>query len=98
MATVAQPERAAPQQPTYHEITRDVVATLGRPSRTYFVLLAVVLAVLALGGFALLWQVRWGLGVAGYTPPVLWGVYITTFVFWVGIAHSGTLRYTAPPK
>ena len=20
-----------------------------------------------------------------------WGVYITTFVFWVGIAHSGTL-------
>ncbi len=28
---------------------------------------------------------------AGYTPPVMWGVYITTFVFWVGIAHSGTL-------
>ena len=23
--------------------------------------------------------------------PVGWGVYITTFVFWVGIAHSGTL-------
>jgi molybdopterin-containing oxidoreductase family membrane subunit len=91
MTTVAQPEQQAPAQPTYHEITRDVVATLGRPGRTYYVLLAIVLAVLAVGAFALLWQVRWGLGVAGYRPPVLWGVYITTFVFWVGIAHSGTL-------
>ena len=32
-----------------------------------------------------------GLGLAGYTPPVIWSVYITTFVFWVGIGHAGTL-------
>ena len=32
-----------------------------------------------------------GLGVAGYSPPVMWGVYIITFVFWVGIGHAGTL-------
>ena len=24
-------------------------------------------------------------------PPVMWGVYIITFVFWVGIGHAGTL-------
>ncbi len=91
MATVVEPEQQKAAQPTYHEITRDIAATLGRPSRAYFMLLAFVLVVLAVGVFALLWQVRWGLGVAGYTPPVLWGVYIATFVFWVGIAHSGTL-------
>ena len=34
---------------------------------------------------------RNGLGVAGYQPPILWGVYITNFVFWIGITHSGTL-------
>ena len=28
---------------------------------------------------------------AGYHPPVMWGVYIITFVFWVGIGHAGTL-------
>ena len=28
---------------------------------------------------------------AGYSPPVMWGVYIMTFVFWVGIGHAGTL-------
>jgi Ni/Fe-hydrogenase subunit HybB-like protein len=32
-----------------------------------------------------------GIGVTGITNPVGWGVYIANFVFWVGIAHSGTL-------
>ena len=32
-----------------------------------------------------------GLGHAGYNPPIFWSVYITTFVFWVGIGHAGTL-------
>jgi molybdopterin-containing oxidoreductase family membrane subunit len=41
--------------------------------------------------FCFLYQVYTGLGVAGYRHPVFWGVYITDFVFWVGIAHSGTL-------
>ncbi len=35
--------------------------------------------------------VKDGLGHAGYKPPIFWSVYITTFVFWVGIGHAGTL-------
>jgi molybdopterin-containing oxidoreductase family membrane subunit len=89
MATIVRQDQIT--RPTYHEITRDIAATLGSPSRTYYVLLGIVVAVFAVGVGALLYQVRFGLGVAGYTPPVMWGVYITTFVFWVGIAHSGTL-------
>jgi Ni/Fe-hydrogenase subunit HybB-like protein len=27
----------------------------------------------------------------GLTNPVGWGTFITTFVFWVGIGHAGTL-------
>ena len=38
-----------------------------------------------------MYQVRTGMGVAGISHPVGWGVYIGNFVFWVGIAHSGTL-------
>ncbi len=89
MATIVQPERTAP--PTYNDITRDIAATLGNPSRGYYILLGSSMALFAGGVLALLVQVRLGLGVAGYTPPVMWGVYITTFVFWVGIAHCGTL-------
>jgi molybdopterin-containing oxidoreductase family membrane subunit len=94
MAMTAHPEVAHPHphaHPTYHEVTRDIAATLGNPRPGYYILLGFVLTVLAAGALALLYQIRWGLGVAGYTPPVMWGVYITTFVFWVGIAHSGTL-------
>ena len=38
-----------------------------------------------------IYQIHEGLGAAGYQPPVMWGVYIITFVFWVGIGHAGTL-------
>src|SRR4030042_1199845 len=31
------------------------------------------------------------MGVAGISHPVGWGLYIGSFVFWIGIAHSGTL-------
>src|SRR5919204_5489694 len=41
---------------------------------------------------ALLWiyQMYDGLQVTGLDHPVMWGYYITAFVFWIGIAHSGT--------
>jgi Ni/Fe-hydrogenase subunit HybB-like protein len=32
-----------------------------------------------------------GIGVGGQNNPVHWGTYLINFVFWVGIAHSGTL-------
>jgi Ni/Fe-hydrogenase subunit HybB-like protein len=42
---------------------------------------------------ALVWayQIYTGFTVTGLTHPVMWGFYITAFVFWIGIAHSGTL-------
>jgi len=96
MATLAPPILpAAPAHaeapPTYAETTRDIIATLQPPGRKYYVGMAFVLAGLAFGAFCWGYQLRYGLGVTGYTPPIFWGTYITTFVFWVGIAHSGTL-------
>lgn len=49
-----------------------------------------------LGGLLLLGIGMWvrqfilGLGVTGLNRPVYWGVYITNFVFFIGLAHSGT--------
>ena len=49
-----------------------------------------------LGGMLLLGVALWvrqfilGLGVTGLNRPVYWGVYITNFVFFIGLAHSGT--------
>jgi molybdopterin-containing oxidoreductase family membrane subunit len=54
--------------------------------------LGVVLAlIVAWGFFAWTIQVRQGLGVTGMNQPVIWGLYITNFVFFIGISHVGAL-------
>ncbi len=41
--------------------------------------------------FAWVQQLKDGLVVTGLNVPVYWGVYITNFVFFIGISHAGTL-------
>lgn len=50
----------------------------------------ILLGVIAGGVFAYVNQMISGLGVTGMNRPIYWGVYITNFVFFIGLAHSGT--------
>ena len=76
----------------YAQVNRDLLGNLlGSPTRRWCVMLGCDVAVLAFGVFCWGYQISAGLGVTGLAHPVGWGVYITNFVFWVGIAHSGTL-------
>ncbi len=75
----------------FRDINRDILRTLEKPSIGYLVLLAGILAGVGVLGFCFATQVRYGMGVAGLNHPVGWGVYITDFVFWIGIGHAGTL-------
>jgi Ni/Fe-hydrogenase subunit HybB-like protein len=90
MGTMAPPQPRAPQ-PTWGDVNRDIIKTLDPPGRGWFLGMAVIAVGLAMGGLSWMKQIKYGIGVTGYTPPIFWGTYITTFVFWVGIAHSGTL-------
>jgi len=76
---------------TYGAVTRDILKPLFKPSALYFAGLGLSATMALIGGICLYIQATRGLGVAGYHPPVYWGVYITTFVFWIGIGHAGTL-------
>jgi Ni/Fe-hydrogenase subunit HybB-like protein len=60
---------------------------IGANDRRLWVLL---LGVIGLGVYALVQQLTLGLGVTGLNRPVYMGVYITNFVFFIGLAHSGT--------
>jgi len=75
----------------YAKVDRDILAAMEKPGRLYLAGLAVTGSLVVIGGILWAYQIRNGLGVAGYTHPVNWAIYITNFVFWVGIAHSGTL-------
>ncbi|NIP13913.1 MAG: hydrogenase, partial [Pseudomonadales bacterium] len=94
MALATEQPRGALSHPdvkSYAEVNRDILAILGRPGLGWWALFATAGAGVALFFGAWGWQIYEGIGVAGLNNPVGWGVYITTFVFWVGIAHSGTL-------
>lgn len=58
-------------------------------SRDYL-LWGILLGVMGLGVYSYIRQVILGLGVTGMNRPIYWGVYITNFVFFIGLAHSGT--------
>src|SRR6478672_6464452 len=105
MATMAQPrrddERAnRPNVPTannrlpgiadYQQVDREILNTL-QPTLGWFAMLGIAILCLLIGASTWIYQIHEGLGAAGYQPPVMWGVYIITFVFWVGIGHAGTL-------
>ena len=72
-------------------VNRIVLGMLEPPGKGWYLLFALALMAVFTGGVAWSRQILIGLAQAGKNVPVAWGFYITNFVFWVGIAHSGTL-------
>jgi molybdopterin-containing oxidoreductase family membrane subunit len=76
---------------SFRQINDDILASLGKPGKWYLAILIFCLGLVGLGGYCwaqLIWK---GIGVTNLNNPVGWGLLITTFVFWVGIGHAGTL-------
>lgn len=76
---------------SYSRVDEDILRAMQAPGWRYYAVFFVNLLVLAWGIYAWRHTVERGLGVWGLTHPVMWAMDITNFVFWVGIAHSGTL-------
>jgi Ni/Fe-hydrogenase subunit HybB-like protein len=83
--------RQVPQAPPDSKINRDILAPTRYLSWQWGVMLLLAVLGVLQAVVALLYQTWHGLGVAGYQAPIFWGVYIITFVFWIGIGHAGTL-------
>ncbi|GAB7028218.1 quinol:electron acceptor oxidoreductase subunit ActD [Geotalea toluenoxydans] len=75
----------------YGDINDDVLSAMQTPRAPYFAAVAMLAAGIGWGALVWLYQMQAGMGVTGLNRPVGWAVYIGNFVFWVGIAHSGTL-------
>jgi Ni/Fe-hydrogenase subunit HybB-like protein len=80
-----------PGHPTWADVNRDVIRTVGMPGNSYFAWMCLVAATLGCGVLAWAFQIWTGMGAAGKRTPQMWAMYITTFVFWIGIGHAGTL-------
>jgi molybdopterin-containing oxidoreductase family membrane subunit len=76
---------------TYASIDNTVLDTLSPPRRSYWITVSLLFAGVLMGAACWGYQIFKGIGVGGQNNPVHWGTYLINFVFWVGIAHSGTL-------
>ena len=75
----------------FSEVNQEILRTLSAPRGSYWALVSILFFFVLFAGCVWVYQLRYGLGVAGYHPSGMWGVYLVNFVFWIGIAHSGTL-------
>ena len=73
--------------PREQNLLRSVTVTTWK----FYTWVGFLCTVLAFGAGAYIHQLRQGLVVTGMRDQVSWGLYITNFVFFIGISHAGTL-------
>ena len=84
--------QAETNDPQYADIHRDVVRSIVETGPRYYVALATALSVTLLCFFfPWFYQLYYGIGAAGVNHPQVWGTYLASFIFWIGLSHSGTL-------
>ncbi|WLD14965.1 NrfD/PsrC family molybdoenzyme membrane anchor subunit [Planctellipticum variicoloris] len=77
----------------YASVTDTVcrIAEAPRMPLAWYVALAISSSLTAMLGVVVAYLLATGIGVWGNMNPVFWAFDIVNFVFWVGIAHAGTL-------
>ncbi len=76
---------------TFNDVDQTVLDTLTPAPLLYWLAVGALAGGVLLGAGCWAYQIMTGIGVGGQNNPVAWGTYLINFVFWVGIAHSGTL-------
>lgn len=69
----------------------NLMRSLTETTRRFYLWSGFLGAVVLWGLFAYIQQLRRGLIVTGLRDQISWGLYITNFVFFIGISHAGTL-------
>ncbi len=62
-----------------------------KPSLAWYAMFGLAISILGMLGAVVAYLLFTGVGIWGNQSPVFWGWPIVNFVFWVGIAHAGTL-------
>ncbi|MCE7734194.1 MAG: polysulfide reductase NrfD [Candidatus Heimdallarchaeota archaeon] len=76
------------QELTGRQIVEKSMLETGRKTK---ILMVILLLIFLKGVYEYNRQYNDGLGVTGLNTKVFWGLYITNFVFFIGVSHAGTL-------
>lgn len=81
-----------PQGLKYTDVNDDIVRSLVETGPRYYTALGIAVGVtLICYFFPWFYQLYYGIGAAGMNHPTVWGTYLASFIFWIGLSHSGTL-------
>jgi Ni/Fe-hydrogenase subunit HybB-like protein len=84
-------ERLLLAERTDAEINQAVLQPMFKTGKGFWALVIILSALVIWGLYAWGYLIFWGIGTTGKNNPVYWTLFITTFVFWVGISHAGTM-------
>nr|SPS07009.1 putative Menaquinol oxidoreductase complex ACIII, menaquinol-binding membrane protein subunit ActC [Candidatus Nitrotoga fabula] len=73
------------------QINKDVLKSLENPKKLYWVILLIAIAMVGVAVGCEIYQYQTGMGVSNKSNSHVWSLYIATFIFWIGMSHSGTL-------
>ena len=77
---------------SFAQVNDDIVRSLVVTGRKYYITLAISILITCACFFGpWFYQLRYGIGAAGMNHPTVWGTYLASFIFWIGLSHSGTL-------
>src|SRR5713101_7639482 len=68
-----------------------LIRQMTETSWRFYMWIGFLAASVVLGAVAYVIQLKTGLIVTGLRDQVSWGIYISTFVFWVGVSKGGTM-------
>jgi len=71
----------------YENLLRPLI----KSSKAYYIFVGFLLTIVAWAAYAWYIQLTYGLVVTGLRDTVFWGVYLTNFIFFIGISIAGTL-------
>lgn len=60
-------------------------------SKLFYLFIGVLASIVSFAVYAFSTQFQEGLIVTGLREPIFWGLYMSNFVFFIGISHAGTL-------
>ncbi len=72
-----------------NEETQPLIRPLVHTSRGFYALMGFLLIIIGWALYAWYIQLTTGLGVTGMNDTTIWGLYISNFIFFIGISHAG---------
>ncbi|HEX5363818.1 MAG TPA: NrfD/PsrC family molybdoenzyme membrane anchor subunit [Gallionella sp.] len=91
MSALAEDKDGIGANPAWLRVRDDALRSLGTPGAKFWGVLALMVCIASIGVACEAYQYNVGMGVGNFNNPHVWSLYVSSFIFWIGMSHSGTL-------